>query len=128
MMRSCPFCEKVQGHELLVENETAVAFFDSFPLSPGHTLVVPRRLESDFFSLTGTEEMALWRAVRAVRVELEARYAPCGYNLGVNVGQAAGQTVEHVHMHVIPRYLGDVADPRGGIRWMIPAKARYWND
>jgi diadenosine tetraphosphate (Ap4A) HIT family hydrolase len=127
-MRSCPFCEKIEHVEVLLENELAVAFFDAFPLSPGHTLVVPRRHESDFFKLSETEEFALWRAVRAVHDRLDARYAPPGYNLGVNVGRAAGQTVGHVHVHVIPRYAGDVEDPRGGIRWMISAKARYWKE
>ena len=127
-MRFCPFCEKTRSHELLVENEAAVAFFDASPLSAGHTLVVPRTHESDFFNLTEAEEMALWRAVRTVHARLEARFAPRGYNVGINVGRAAGQTVEHVHVHVIPRYLGDVADPRGGIRWVIPAKAPYWKD
>jgi diadenosine tetraphosphate (Ap4A) HIT family hydrolase len=113
---------------LLLENDSAVAFFDLFPLTPGHTLVVPRRHESDFFKLTEAEELALWRAVRAVHGQLEKKYSPPGYNLGVNVGTAGGETVDHVHIHVILRYLGDVNDPRGGIRWMIPAKARYWKD
>jgi diadenosine tetraphosphate (Ap4A) HIT family hydrolase len=125
-MHSCPFCEKIKQHETLVKNEFAAAFFDATPLSPGHTLVVPRRHESDFFLLTEAEESALWRIVRTVHGQLETQYAPHGYNVGVNIGRAGGQTVEHVHVHLIPRYHGDVDDPRGGIRWIIPAKARYW--
>lgn len=127
-MPSCPFCEKIQRREFVLENQLAVALFDAFPLSPGHTLVLPRRHESNFFNLMESEELALWRAVRSVHAVLEQRYAPPGYNLGVNIGAAGGQTVEHVHVHLIPRYTGDVEDPRGGIRWMIPAKARYWKD
>ena len=68
----------------------------------------------------------MWRLVNTVRARVEGELHPDGYNLGVNVGQAAGQTVGHVHIHLIPRYAGDVEDPRGGIRWVIPAKARYW--
>ena len=127
-MHSCPFCEKIERHEVCLEKELAVAFFDAFPVNEGHTLVVPRRHESNFFSLTEAEESAVWHAVRVVQEQLEARYAPAGYNVGVNVGDAGGQTIEHVHVHVIPRFAGDVDDPRGGIRWIIPARARYWKE
>ena len=127
-MPYCPFCQKVERREFAFGSELAVALPDAFPLSPGHTLIVPRRHEADFFKLTEAEEFAVWRVVRAVRDDLETRLAPQGYNLGINVGTAAGQTVEHAHVHLIPRFLGDVDDPRGGVRWMIPAKARYWKD
>lgn len=127
-MQHCPFCEKIELHQFLAANEHAVAFFDGFPLSPGHTLVIPRRHESDYFQLAEAEESAIWSTVRIVRGELESTHAPQGYNVGVNVGRAGGQTVDHVHVHVIPRYAGDVDDPRGGIRWIIPAMARYWKD
>ena len=127
-MPYCPFCQKVERREFAFGGELAVALPDAFPLSPGHTLIVPRRHEADFFKLTEAEEFAVWRVVRAVRDDLETRLAPQGYNLGINVGTAAGQTVEHAHVHLIPRFLGDVDDPRGGVRWMIPAKARYWKD
>jgi diadenosine tetraphosphate (Ap4A) HIT family hydrolase len=127
-MRLCPFCKKIELHQFLVENDLAVAFFDGFPLSPGHALVIPRRHERDYFQLIEAEESAIWSTVRVVRAKLESSHTPQGYNIGVNVGGAGGQTVDHVHVHVIPRYVGDVDDPRGGIRWMIPAKARYWRD
>jgi diadenosine tetraphosphate (Ap4A) HIT family hydrolase len=125
-MEPCPFCHKIERREFTIETECAIAFLDAFPLSPGHSLIVPRRHESDFFKLTEVEELAVWRVVRDVRNDIETRLAPQGYNVGINIGFAAGQTVGHAHVHLIPRYRGDVDDPRGGIRWMIPAKAPYW--
>jgi diadenosine tetraphosphate (Ap4A) HIT family hydrolase len=123
----CVFCERLAAGALLGENDGAAAFFDAFPLSPGHTLIVPRRHESDFLRLTGDETTAVWRLLAPVRELLEERFCPDGYNLGVNVGVVAGQTVDHAHLHVIPRYAGDVLEPRGGVRWIIPAKAVYWH-
>ena len=124
---ACPFCRRLGEGDFLAESETAAAFFDAFPLSPGHTLIVPRRHEPDLFALTWDEHDALWRLLRPVRALIEQRHHPHGYNVGVNVGGAGGQTVGHVHVHLIPRYAGDVDDPRGGIRWIIPTKARYWD-
>jgi diadenosine tetraphosphate (Ap4A) HIT family hydrolase len=125
-MEPCPFCRKIELREFTIETEFAIALLDAFPLSPGHILIVPRRHESDFFKLTEVEEFAVWRVVRDVRNDIENRLAPQGYNVGINIGFAAGQTVEHAHVHLIPRYRGDVDDPRGGIRWMIPKKAPCW--
>jgi len=122
----CVFCDRLAAGDLEAENELAAAFPDAFPLTRGHTLVVPRRHEADYFALTAAEQTAMWRLVNAVRARLERELHPDGYNLGVNVSQAAGQTVDHVHIHLIPRYAGDADDPRGGIRWILPAKARYW--
>jgi diadenosine tetraphosphate (Ap4A) HIT family hydrolase len=120
------FCNRLVSGELVAANDLAVAFLDAFPLSPGHCLVVPRRHESDFLALTPEEEAAVWALVPSVRRHIEADRTPDGYNIGINVGEAAGQTVAHAHLHVIPRYHGDVPDPRGGIRWIIPARAAYW--
>jgi diadenosine tetraphosphate (Ap4A) HIT family hydrolase len=100
---------------------------DAFPLNPGHTLVVPRRHVANYFDLSQDEQAAIWRLVSEVKSGLDAKLAPAGYNIGVNVGAAGGQTVDHVHVHVIPRFAGDVDDPRGGVRWIIPARAPYWN-
>ena len=122
----CIFCDRISSGGLLAENDLAVAFFDAFPISPGHCLVVPRRHESDFLALTPGEHAAVWALVTSVRARIEAERRPDGYNIGVNVGDAAGQTVAHAHLHVIPRYHGDVVDARGGIRWIIPARAAYW--
>jgi diadenosine tetraphosphate (Ap4A) HIT family hydrolase len=107
-------------------NEHAAAFPDAFPLNDGHCLIVPRRHEADFFALTAEEQAAVWALLSEVRRHIEADGMPDGYNVGINVGEAAGQTVAHAHLHLIPRYRADVLDPRGGIRCVIPAKARYW--
>ena len=123
---ACAFCSRLAGGELIAQNDLAAAFLDAFPLSPGHCLVVPRRHEPDFLALTPKEQTAAWALVASVRQHIETSRIPDGYNIGINVGEAAGQTVAHAHLHVIPRYHGDVADARGGIRWIIPARARYW--
>jgi diadenosine tetraphosphate (Ap4A) HIT family hydrolase len=122
----CVLCNRLVGGDLVAENDLAVAFLDAFPLNPGHCLVVPRRHEPDFLALSSEEQAAVWALVAPVRRHIEASRTPNGYNIGINVGEAAGQTVAHAHLHVIPRHEGDVPDPRGGIRWVIPAKARYW--
>jgi diadenosine tetraphosphate (Ap4A) HIT family hydrolase len=119
-------CEHASGRELVASNALAAAFADGFPLTLGHTLIVPHRHESDFLVLSSAEQAAVWALVPDVCKHIEAYLRPDGYNIGVNIGEAAGQTVGHAHLHVIPRYWGDVEDPRGGIRWIIPAKARYW--
>lgn len=122
----CVFCARQRSGDLIAENELAFAFPDAFPLSPGHALIVPRRHEPDFLALTAEEQAAIWALVPQVRRHIESQHNADGYNVGINVGQAAGQTVAHAHLHVIPRYVGDVDDPRGGIRWLIPSRARYW--
>ena len=122
----CVFCDRLRGGDFIVATDLAIAFLDAFPLSEGHCLVVPRRHEPDFLALTQEEQAAIWSLVPSVRRHIEAKGAPAGYNIGINVGEAAGQTVAHAHLHVIPRHQGDVPDPRGGIRWIIPAKAKYW--
>jgi diadenosine tetraphosphate (Ap4A) HIT family hydrolase len=119
-------CERAGGEELTASNALAAAFADGFPLTSGHTLIVPRRHEPDFLALSSVEQAAIWALVPDVCQHIEARHYPDGYNIGVNVGETAGQTVGHVHLHVIPRCRGDVEDPRGGIRCIIPGKARYW--
>jgi diadenosine tetraphosphate (Ap4A) HIT family hydrolase len=122
----CVFCERVNRGDLVASNESAAAFPDAFPLNKGHCLIVPRRHEADFLALTDEEQAAIWALLPDVRRHAEANGTPDGYNIGINVGEAAGQTVAHAHLHVIPRYRGDVPDPRGGIRWIVPAKAPYW--
>ena len=96
-------------------------------MSPGHALIVSRRHVASLFDLTTEEAAALRSLVPAVGAAIEIAHTPAGYNVGVFIGAAAGQTVGHVHVHVIPRYDGDVKDPRGGVRWVIPTKADYWN-
>lgn len=124
----CVFCRRLAQGALLLDRPLVAAFPDGFPLSPGHTLVIPRRHEASPFALPTSELAALWEAVAAVRQLLVESHRPDGFNIGVNVGLAAGQTVGHAHVHVIPRYAGDAEDPRGGVRWVLPAKARYWSE
>jgi ATP adenylyltransferase len=122
----CPFCRRVADGDFAGGNQLAVSFPDAFPLNPGHTLIVSRRHVSEYESLSAAEQAAMWQLIPEVWQSIRKEHSPAGYNIGINVGAAAGQTVDHVHLHVIPRYAGDVEDPRGGIRWVIPARARYW--
>lgn len=121
----CPFCNP-EASRIRLENEVAVAILDSFPVAEGHTLVIPKRHVGSLFDLAVEEQADLWRLVALVRVGLLDGIKPDGFNVGVNDGVAAGQTVMHAHVHVIPRRSGDVADPRGGVRWVVPDKAAYW--
>ena len=125
-MSDCVFCSERARAEALAANALAVAFSAGYPVSPGHALIVPRRHEPDFFSLSAEEQAAVIALVNPVRAVLDQEFAPDAYNLGVNAGKAAGQTILHAHLHVIPRYAGDVAEPRGGVRWVLPETARYW--
>ncbi len=122
----CPFCSPAAPQ--LAHNEFALALADGFPVSEGHTLVVPRRHVASLFDLNQDERAAVWALVAEVRERLDVDLQPAGFNIGVNDGEAAGQTVQHAHVHVIPRYDGDVIDPRGGVRGVIPAKADYWSE
>ena len=122
----CPFCELPPG-SIVEQNQHALALRDRYPLAQGHVLVIPRRHVGSPFDL-GPEELAsVWSLVAQVRQSIAAERSPDGFTIGVNDGAAAGQTVMHAHVHVIPRWNGDVADPRGGIRWVIPARAPYWD-
>jgi diadenosine tetraphosphate (Ap4A) HIT family hydrolase len=103
-----------------------VAIPDAFPVAEGHLLVVPKRHVASLFDLSDKEHAAIWRLVAQVRGKLASELQPDGFNIGVNDGPAAGQTVMHAHVHVIPRRAGDVPDPRGGVRWVLPGKAQYW--
>jgi diadenosine tetraphosphate (Ap4A) HIT family hydrolase len=122
----CPFCS-LSPERIWLHTETTIAFRDAYPLSIGHTLVIPRRHRSAFFDLLEEEQLALWSEVSRVRRLIQEQFKPDGFNIGLNDGEASGQTVSHAHIHVIPRYRGDVPDPRGGIRWVIPSKAAYWS-
>lgn len=109
----------------LGSNEFAFAFFDANPASPGHALVVPRRVVASWFQTTADEQAALLDLVSVVKRDLDARFHPDGYNVGFNDGEAAGQTIFHLHVHVIPRYRGDMADPRGGVRHAVAGRGYY---
>lgn len=114
-MPECVFCN-VPKDEIIAENELALAFFDRYPVNQGHTLIVTKRHVETYFDATLEEKDAITRLLIDVKKKLDEEFHPDGYNIGVNVGAAGGQTVFHLHVHVIPRYRGDVPDPRGGIR------------
>ena len=99
---------------------------DGYPVSPGHTLIIPKRHVSSLFELSAEEFAALHPVLQSAKTEIDHEFSPESYNIGVNDGPAAGQTVLHLHIHLIPRYGGDVPDPRGGVRWIFPDKADYW--
>jgi diadenosine tetraphosphate (Ap4A) HIT family hydrolase len=125
MPAACPFCS-IQRERVLHERDTAFAVRDGFPVSPGHTLIILRRHSGSFFEITEAERGDLMSLLAAARDDLEREFRPAGYNIGINDGAAAGQTVPHLHIHLIPRYAGDRDDPRGGVRWVLPDKAAYW--
>ncbi len=125
-MTSCPFCS-LFSDRILLKSELSLAFLDGYPVSAGHALIIPRRHVSSLFALSAEELGDAWKLVEATREILIQKHRPDGFNIGVNDGEAAGQTVGHAHIHVIPRYTGDVPEPRGGIRWVIPGKAAYWS-
>jgi diadenosine tetraphosphate (Ap4A) HIT family hydrolase len=127
----CPFC-RPEG-ELLYECHDVVAFLDQYPVTRGHALIVPRTHIQRWEDLDEIHQRALMRAITPVMMAVDDRQSSDaslwveGFNVGFNDGAAAGQTIEHFHIHVIPRRAGDVEDPRGGIRWVIPGKANYWD-
>ena len=120
----CIFCNFSQN-KIIAENELAIAFYDSFPVNPGHALIIPRRHVANYFDLTIEECTAMQVLLKEVQAKVNERYHPDGFNIGVNVNAAAGQSVFHVHMHLIPRYQGDVENPKGGVRGVIPSKQQY---
>lgn len=123
----CVFCRRLVERDIEAENDLCAIIVDRYPVNPGHRLVIPKRHVASYFSLTQEERRSLWEMVDEARNKVEREYRPDGYNIGVNDCAAAGQTIPHVHVHVIPRYLGDRDDPRGGVRWVIPERARYWD-
>ncbi len=120
----CPFCFPA-ADRIALEDRLTRALWDGFPASPGHMLIVPRRHVATWFDASNDERLALVRTLDEAKALLDARERPAGYNIGINVGRAAGQTVFHLHVHLIPRYDGDVEDPRGGVRHVIPGKGNY---
>jgi len=119
---NCPFCNP---EDVVFENSLAYAKLDAFPVSPGHMLIIPKRHIPDFFSLTEEEKTAIFLLLDESKLYLDTKYHPNGYNIGINCGEAAGQTIFHVHIHLIPRYTGDVTNPRGGVRGVIASKRDY---
>ncbi len=121
---TCLFCE-IPKERIILENELAFAIFDGFAVSPGHTLIISKRHVASYFELSEREILAIHNLLPKVKSFIEQRYTPSGYNIGINVGESAGQSIFHVHVHIIPRYKGDVKNPRGGVRGVIPSKQNY---
>ncbi len=125
MTKPCPFCT-LPPERIIDSNDLALVIRDGYPVSPGHTLVIPKRHIGSWFEITPEEQSAMLVLLGKAKALLEEEFKPDGYNIGINDGPTAGQTVPHLHMHLIPRYKGDQEDPRGGVRWIIPEKAKYW--
>ncbi|MFW2438038.1 MAG: HIT family protein [Arenicellales bacterium] len=129
MTGKCFFCRMLINDtkkEILAQNDLAVLIRDTKPVSNGHSLIIPRRHVSSFFDTSPEERTALMALLDHTKKDLDREFSPDDYNLGINDGPLAGQSIPHLHIHLIPRYKGDKDDPRGGVRWIIPEKAKYW--
>lgn len=121
---TCPFCH-IPEEQRFYDGELVFGIWDSHPASPGHALLIPKRHVPSWFDASVEERAELLAAIDAARLAIEKTCSPDGYNIGVNVGAAAGQTVFHLHVHVIPRYHGDVPDPRGGVRRVVSGSTEH---
>ena len=125
-MKECVFCQRfIPDKKPLFENNLAAVYFDEFPVSTGHMLIITKRHAKTFFDITEEEQIAIIELLNKCKKYIDEKYNPDGYNVGLNCGELAGQSVMHIHMHLIPRYKGDVENPRGGVRGVIPSKKNY---
>lgn len=122
---SCPFCT-LEPTRILFESMSFNVISDGFPISPGHTLIVAKQHISSIFELASDSFLELHAVMHSIKFKLDQELNPDSYNIGINEGPAAGQTIPHLHIHIIPRFKDDIHDPRGGIRWVLPEKAKYW--
>jgi diadenosine tetraphosphate (Ap4A) HIT family hydrolase len=122
VIKSCLFCNPLP---YVLENPLSVAFYDKYPVTPGHLIIIPRCHVATYFDLSQEEKRAIDELILKGKAMLDKKYSPDGYNIGINCGSAAGQTIFHCHVHLIPRYKGDVENPRGGVRGAIPNKRIY---
>lgn len=122
----CAFCG-IDRYRIVAENEVSFAVRDGYPVNPGHTLIIPKRHFASWFDADAREQRGMLDLLDVVKVAIDREFSPDGYNIGINDGPASGQTVMHLHIHVIPRYKGDVDDPTGGVRLVIPDKGNYKN-
>lgn len=123
-LTDCPFCN-CSPQDMVLKNDLCYARFDKFPVTNGHILIIPFRHFDSYFESQHEEKLALLALIEEAKVLLDKKFVPDGYNLGINIGQYAGQTIMHLHIHLIPRYKGDIEDPRGGVRGIIPQKRSY---
>lgn len=124
-MNECFFCQSIKNKDCELENKFAVARFDDFPVNDGHLEVIPKRHIEDWWQTTTEEKLAIFELLEEAKKIIDKKYHPDGYNIGMNLGVAAGQSIMHLHIHLIPRYKGDVENPRGGVRGIIPNKQNY---
>lgn len=127
-MENCPFCnidKLVDKDRIVYQDDTWIAIYDNYPVSQGHVLLIPKRHVETLFGLNMIEFGSLGVTIGIIKMTLDKKFHPTGYNIGANCGKSAGQTVMHCHIHIIPRYDGDMADPRGGVRGVIPEKQKY---
>jgi diadenosine tetraphosphate (Ap4A) HIT family hydrolase len=124
-MSECLFCILKDQVEVFDENDYFYCIYDKFPVSKGHLLIIPKRHINDYFDLYEDEISSMYKFMHRQKESLDVIYKPDGYNIGVNNGKAAGQTIMHLHIHLIPRYLGDFKNPEGGVRGVIPSKQKY---
>lgn len=120
----CIFCN-LEEVKVIIENEGAQAIFDTFPVNEGHMLIIPKKHTETYFEVSESEKKLLWDLVEECKVYLDRRFNPDGYNIGINNGITAGQSIMHLHIHLIPRYIGDIDNPKGGVRGVIPSKRIY---
>jgi diadenosine tetraphosphate (Ap4A) HIT family hydrolase len=124
-MNDCPFCNLSQAR-IIDSNDLCIAIRDAYPVSPGHTLIIPKRHINSFFYATESERKLLSELLDSAKEKIVEEFNCEAFNIGINDGELAGQTVPHLHIHLIPRFKNDSADPRGGVRWILPNKAKYW--
>jgi diadenosine tetraphosphate (Ap4A) HIT family hydrolase len=122
---TCRFCLSKPGRRIMIEGKFGFAAWDAHPASAGHFLVIPYRHVSDYFDINDEEREELWGLVDEGKAMADAKHNPDGYNIGINVGKWAGQSIPHLHIHVMPRYQGDVENPKGGVRGVIPQNKLY---
>ena len=126
MKEHCPFCD-FDINRIIYQDDFCMYFRDGFPVSCGHTLIVPKQHVASLFDISEMERNILFSVLDKAKCEIDKEFNPDSYNIGINDGPTAGQTVPHLHIHLIPRYEGDCNDPRGGVRWILPEKANYWD-
>ena len=125
IMEECFFCKSIKNKDFELENEYAIARFDDFPVNNGHLEIIPKRHVKDWWNINLEEKIAIFNLLDEAKIIIDKQYNPDGYNIGMNLGEEAGQSVMHLHVHLIPRYRGDVENPRGGVRGIIPEKQNY---
>lgn len=121
---SCPFCS-ITKDQIIKENELVYAIYDKYPVNQGHILIITKEHIKDYFEASPEVKKALFKLMEKCKIYLDNKYNPDGYNIGLNCGKEAGQTIMHLHLHIIPRYEGDIEDPTGGVRGVIPQKRVY---